>query len=69
MIVAVDVGSRVRVGAGVKAWAGGAVGDESDEAEFVLVQAERMKAVIHRILINFMFFMGYFCLTYFLLKL
>ena len=64
--VAVEVGSRVRVGAEVKLWAGGAVGDESDEAELVPAQAERMKVVIHRILINFIFFMGYFCSTCFL---
>jgi len=56
MIVAVEVGSRVRVGAGVKVWAGGAVGDESDEAELVPAQADRMRVIIHTIPINFIFF-------------
>jgi hypothetical protein len=55
-IVAVEVGSGVRVGAGVKIWVGGAVGDESDEAELVPAQAERMIVVIHTIPINFTFF-------------
>jgi len=54
--VAVEVGSRVRVGADAKVWAGGAVGDESDDAELVPAQAERIKVVIHTIPINFIFF-------------
>jgi len=54
MIVAVEV--DLRVGAGVKVWAGGAVGDESDEAELVPAQADRMRVIIHTIPINFIFF-------------
>ena len=65
MAVAVEVGSRVRVGAGIKVWVGGAVGDESDEAELVPAQAERMNVVIHRIPIKFIFFMSYFLFNIF----
>jgi hypothetical protein len=55
-IVAVEIGSDVRVGAGVKIWVG-AVGDGSDEAELVPAQADRMSVVIHTITIKFIFFM------------
>jgi hypothetical protein len=53
--VAVEVGSRVGLGAGVKVWVSSAVGDESAEAELVPAQADNMSAVIHRILINLIF--------------
>jgi len=56
MIMGVEVGADVRLGAGVKVWAGGAVGDESGEAEFVPVQAESMRTVIHTVPINFILF-------------
>ena len=48
----------VRMGAGVKVWAGGAVGDESGEAEFVPKQAERMIDMIPKIPINFILYIG-----------
>ena len=54
--VAVEVGSDVRVGAGVKIWVGDTVGDESDEAELVPAHADRMRVVIHTITIKFIFF-------------
>ena len=54
MTVDVEVGAGMMVGAGVKVWVGGAVGDEGGDAEFVPVQAERM--IIHTILINFILF-------------
>jgi len=57
MIVAVEVGSGVRVGAGVKVWVGGAVGDEGNEAELIPAQADRMRVVIHKLTIKFIFFM------------
>lgn len=63
--VAVEVGSSVRVGIAVKVWVGGAVGDEGSEAELVPAQAERMMAVIHRVPINFIFFMDYFLFSVF----
>jgi hypothetical protein len=64
MAVAVEVDLGVRVGAGVKVWVGGAVGDESDEAELVLAQAERMRTVTHAILINLFFSIVYFFLGF-----
>jgi len=56
MAVAVEVDSGVKVEAGVKVWAGGAVGDESVEAELVAAQADRMRVIIHTITIKFIFF-------------
>ena len=55
-IVAVEIGSGVRVGAGVKICVGGAVDDGSDEAELVPAQADRMSVLIHTITIKFIFF-------------
>jgi hypothetical protein len=54
----VKVAVGVRIGAGIKVWVGGAVGDESGEAELVPVQAERMRDVIHKIPIIFVLFIG-----------
>jgi len=54
----------LRVGAGVKNWVGGAVGDKRGEAGLVPEQAERIRDVIPRMAINifvfiFLIFVGF----------
>src|SRR5512141_1480489 len=56
MAVDVEVAVGVGIGAGIKAWVDGAVGDESEEAELVPVQAERMSDNIHKTPRNFVLF-------------
>jgi len=56
IVVGVDVCVCMKAGAEVKAWVGATVGDDSCEAEFVPMQAEKVRLIIHRIPINFIFF-------------